>query len=116
MADLSGKTAIITGASRGIGEAAARHLADAGMNVVLAARSQARIAAIAAEIGASARAIACDVADYDDVERLVRETADAFGSVDLLVNNAGVIEPIARMSESTPEDWGTAFDISLKGA
>ncbi len=116
MADLSGKTAIITGASRGIGEAAARHLAGAGMNVVLAARSQACIAAIAAEIGDSARAIACDVADYGDVEHLVAETVDAFGSVGLLVNNAGAIEPIARLSESVPHDWGTVFDINLKGA
>ena len=116
MTDLSGKTALVTGASRGIGAATARELAGAGMNVVLVARTAPDIEAIAAEIGDRARAHACDVADYAAVARTVDATVDTFGSVDLLVNNAGVIEPIARLSDSEPELWGRAFDINLRGA
>lgn len=118
MSDTSTRTAIVTGASRGIGEAVARHLAVQGMNVVLAARSTTPIERIAAEIGqagGSARAVACDVARYDDVRELVRTTIEVFGGVDLLVNNAGVINPIARVSESDPEQWGASVDINLKG-
>ena len=115
---LSGKTVIITGASRGIGEAAARLLADAGAKVVLAARSRDAIERIASEItesGGTAIAVACDVASWQEVEALVAETTRAFGAPDLLVNNAGVIEPIAHLADSDPGDWGTVVDINLKG-
>lgn len=118
MADLKGKTAIITGASRGIGEAAARELARAGLNVVLAARSGADIERIAAEIteaGDEVLAVTCDVADYGSVAALVERAVDAFGAVDLLVNNAGIINPIARLSESDPEAWNAVIDVNVKG-
>lgn len=118
MTKLNGKTAIITGASRGIGEATARELAKAGMNVVLAARSAGDIERIAAEIaetGGEALAVTCDVADFASVEALVGKSIEAFGSVDLLVNNAGVINPIARLSESDPEAWNAVMDINVKG-
>ena len=118
MTDLTGKAALVTGASRGIGEAAARHLAKAGAAVTLAARSEGEIARIAAEIegeGGRAQAVACDVADFAAVERAVAQTVDAFGSLDVVVNNAGVIEPVARLAESDPATWGHAFDINAKG-
>ena len=92
MTDLTGKSAIITGASRGIGAAAARALAAAGAAVVLAARSAGEISQVANEIeaaGCKAKAVACDVTSLDDVSAMVSACKDAFGSVDILVNNAG---------------------------
>ena len=114
--DLSGKTALVTGASRGIGEAAVRRLHAAGANVVLAARSAGDIEAIASELGARALAVECDVADYDAVERTVARTATRFGSLDILVNNAGLMDPIARIENADPAGWGKVVDVNLKGA
>tara|TARA_R110002020_G_scaffold25240_3_gene82271 strand:- start:2207 stop:2965 length:759 start_codon:yes stop_codon:yes gene_type:complete len=113
--DLSGKTALITGASRGIGEAAARIMAGYGANVVLAARSTRDTARIAADIGDRALAVTCDVAQYGDVENAVDEAIRSFGSLDILVNNAGVIDPIARIEDSDPEAWDQVVDINFKG-
>ena len=118
MHELNGKAAIVTGASRGIGEATARALAKAGVSVLLAARSAERTAEIAREIeGAGGRAIAhaCDVADWAQVEAAVSACRDRFGSVDILVNNAGVIEPIGHLIDSDPAAWGHAADINFKG-
>ena len=113
--DLTGKTALITGASRGIGEAASRILAGYGANVVLAARSTADTGRIAAEIGDKALAVTCDVARYSDVENAVNKAVEHFGSLDILVNNAGMIDPIARIEDSDPEAWDQIVDINLKG-
>ncbi len=115
MNDISGKTVFITGASRGIGESAARAFAGAGANVVLAARSSEAIQAIAADIGNQALAVVCDVADYDQVARAVAAATDAFGGVDVLINNAGAVEPISHMATSDPNAWGKIIDINLKG-
>jgi len=118
MSELTGKTAIITGASRGIGAAAARHLASLGANVVLAARSVEAIQEIADQItqaGQSASAFACDVADYGQVAALIAHAQDRFGSVDILINNAGLIEPIARLADSDPAQWGRVADVNYKG-
>ena len=112
---LTGQTAVITGASRGIGAATARHLAELGANVVLAARSGAEIETLAAEIGAKALALPCDVADWSQVEALMSRAAAHFGAVDILVNNAGVIDPIARLDQSDPAAWGQVVDVNLKG-
>ena len=115
---LSGQTAIITGASRGIGAATAKALAEAGAHVVLAARSTDAISAVAAEItaaGGSAIARPCDVSDFDDVAALVKAAEDTFGPVDILINNAGVIEPIEHMATSDPAAWGKVIDINIKG-
>jgi len=115
---LSEKTVIITGASRGIGAATARHFAEAGARVVLAARGATAIKAIADEINAAggrALAVPCDVADWASVSALVARTREAFATVDVLINNAGVIEPIARLDESDPAEWGKVVDINLKG-
>src|SRR6202158_4488340 len=97
MTDLAGKVAIVTGASRGIGAAAAFVLAKAGAAVMLVARDGTRGAPLAKEIVASggrAAAMACDVTDYGSVQSMVDETDQRLGSIDILVNNAGVIEPI----------------------
>jgi len=115
MGDFAGKTIFITGASRGIGAATAREFADSGANVVLVARSAAAINDLAADIGPSALAIACDISRYADVDAAIRTAVAKFGSLDVVINNAGVIEPISALVTSDPEAWGQAIDINLKG-
>ena len=115
MQSLSGKTVAITGASRGIGAAAARAFAAAGANVVLIARDRDAIAALAAEIGPTALAVPCDVARHGETEAALCAGADAFGGLDVLISNAGVITPIAGIEAADPEAWGQAIDINLKG-
>ena len=113
--NLSGKSVLITGASRGIGAEAARRFAEAGAKVALVARSAEAIADLAGEIGPQAVAIPCDIARYWEMEQAVANCVKAHGSLDILVNNAGVIEPIAHMAEADPEAWGEVIDINLKG-
>ncbi len=118
MQELQGKTAIVTGASRGIGAATAQVLAQQGVAVVLAARSLDQVEKVAEGIrqaGGKASAVACDVSRYADVAAAVDHCLSTFGRVDILVNNAGVIEPIARLADSDPEEWGRAADINYKG-
>jgi len=115
MADMTGKRVLITGASRGIGAAAAREFAAAGAQVALAARSADAVEALAREIGPSALALPCDVSDYAQVEAAVQATVGAFGGLDVLIGNAGVIEPIAPMAAIDPAAWGKVIDINLKG-
>ena len=118
MNDLAGKTVVITGASRGIGAATARHLAEMGASVVLAARSGGGINALAAEIrdaGGTAHAFTCDVAEAGSVEDLIGEAITRTGRLDVLVNNAGVIEPIAHIADSDPSAWSEVVDINFKG-
>jgi NADP-dependent 3-hydroxy acid dehydrogenase YdfG len=108
--DMTAKNVLITGASRGIGAETARVFAAQGANVGLMARSADAIEALAAEIGQQATAYPCDVADYDAVAAAVAD----FGAVDVLITNAGVIEPIARMADADPDGWGQAVDINVK--
>lgn len=115
MFDMTGKTVVITGASRGIGAEAARVFAAAGASVALLARGQAQIADLAGEIGPKALAIPCNVARYSDMATAVAAAQDTFGSVDVLINNAGVIEPIAHLGNADPEAWGEVIDVNLKG-
>jgi 3-oxoacyl-[acyl-carrier protein] reductase len=116
MKRLGGKVMIVTGASRGIGAAAAASLAKAGVIVVLAARDGKFAGEVAASIGENASARACDVSDYAAVEALVAETKARFGRLDGLINNAGVIEPIASIAESDPTVWARNIEINLTGA
>src|SRR5580692_5359493 len=89
--DLRGKTVVVTGASSGIGEAAARAFSAAGANVVLAARNREAIDALAAELGPErSLAVATDVTDRAQVDAMVDRTIDRFGRLDVIVNNAGV--------------------------
>lgn len=112
---MQGKVVAITGASRGIGAATARVFADAGARVVLLARSEAEITALATEIGRDALAIACDVADGPSVAAAIARIAAECGGLDVLIGNAGVIEPIARIGDASPDAWSRAIDINLKG-
>lgn len=113
--DMAGKTVLITGASRGIGAESARIFAQAGANVALLARGRGHIEALASEIGSQAIAIACDVADYSAVEGAVNQAADHFGGLDVVINNAGVVEPISHLADADPTGWGDVIDINLKG-
>ncbi|MEM7670844.1 MAG: SDR family oxidoreductase [Pseudomonadota bacterium] len=118
MTDLTGHSAFITGASRGIGAATADVLAGLGAAVTLAARSRDASEAVAAAIrerGGDALALACDVADPAAVSRAVEAAGAAFGPVSILVNNAGVIEPVAPIAESDVATWSQAVDINFKG-
>ena len=115
MADLKGKTVLITGASRGIGASAARQFAEAGANLVLLARTRPTIEEIAREIGSPALAISADVSRWGDMEAAVEKAVSHFGQVDILINNAAVIEPIAPIERTDPEAWSRAIDINLKG-
>ena len=112
---VDGKTVIITGASRGIGEAAAEVFAAAGANVGLLARSSGAISEIAARIGDKAMAIPCDVSDFASLEGAIRKVEEAFGPTDVLINNAGAVEPISHLAEADPDAWGKIIDINLKG-
>ena len=112
---MKGKVVVITGASRGIGAAAARVFAEAGAKVALIARSGNAIAALADQIGPAALALPCDIADWSEVEAAVGKVLGWAGRIDVLVNNAGVIEPIARLAEADPEAVAQSYRINLLG-
>ncbi len=113
MTAMTGKVVAITGASRGIGAAAVRAFAAAGARVALLSRDEAAISALAAEVGGLA--LACDVASADGVAAALARVEADLGPLDVLINNAGVIEPIARLAEADPDAFGRAIDINLKG-
>jgi 3-oxoacyl-[acyl-carrier protein] reductase len=119
MQNLAGKVVIVTGASRGIGAEAAVALGAAGASVMLVARESAQIEANARRInaaGGKAAHMACDVANYAACQRVVAHTAHLFGSPDVLVNNAGVIEPIGAIGTTDPAEWARSIQINLVGA
>jgi NAD(P)-dependent dehydrogenase (short-subunit alcohol dehydrogenase family) len=119
MGSLTGKVIIVTGASRGIGAAAATALAREGAAVMLTARDGSLAGDVAQSIiaaGGRASATACDVSDYATVEAVVAETEGRFGRIDALINNAGVIEPIASVADSDPAAWARNIEINLIGA
>lgn len=118
MHELHGKAAIVTGASRGIGAATAAELASVGVSVILAARSKSTInhnAQVIRDNGGQAEAVACDVSKYKDVQGLISHCESTFGRMDILINNAGVIEPIGHLATSDPSVWAHAADINFKG-
>lgn len=115
MTDLSGKVAMITGASRGIGAATARVFADAGAKVVLLARTGDAIAELAGEIGEAAVAVPCDISRYWEVEAAVNAAIQAFGRLDILIGNAGILKPITPLAEADPDEWGQVIDVNIKG-
>jgi 3-oxoacyl-[acyl-carrier protein] reductase len=119
MPNLHGQVVLVTGASRGIGEAAAIALAKAGASVMLAARDGALTEAVSARIAASGGTTAsatCDVSDYAAVAALVALTVARFGKLDALINNAGVIEPIGPVGTADPAAWARNIAINLTGA
>jgi NAD(P)-dependent dehydrogenase (short-subunit alcohol dehydrogenase family) len=118
MQELQNKVAIITGASKGIGAATAKRMTELGVKVVLTARSQDALQELAEEIksnGGDAMAIACDVADYNQVNSAVAQAIMKFGKIDIVVNNAGLIDPIGHITDIAPEDWGKVIDVNVKG-
>ncbi len=112
---MQGRVVAITGANRGIGAAAARVFAEAGAQVALLARDQASAARLATELPGTAIALACDVADAGQVQAAIDAVVARFGRLDVLINNAGVIEPIARIDSIAPEDWARTMQINLNG-
>lgn len=119
MGQLTGKTAIITGASSGIGATIARYLANEGANVVLAARRKKNLDAIAAEINSKengqALAIATDVANQSEVEAMVQQAIEAFGPISIYVNNAGLMLD-AKVRNGKVDAWDQMIDVNIKGA
>lgn len=114
---LSGKTAIVTGARRGIGRAIALALAKEGANVVVSDISQKDCRKVVGEIermGRRGLALKCDVSSSDDVEDMVKRTVAKFGRVDILVNNAGILT-FKPFLELTDEDWDKTLNVNLKG-
>jgi NAD(P)-dependent dehydrogenase (short-subunit alcohol dehydrogenase family) len=113
--DMTGKIVVVTGASRGIGAQAARTFASAGARVALLARNTGEINDMATEIGAGALPVQCDVSDHEQVVAAMAAVVDGLGAVDVLVNNAGVIQPISRFRDSDPQLWAQAIQTNLCG-
>lgn len=119
--DLSGRVAVVTGGGRGIGKAVALGMAAAGATVVPAARTAREVEAVAEtarEHGVEAKGITADVTDDDDVQRLVDETVDAFGSLDVLVNNAGFNpdDALGDPADVESDAVDAVLDVNLRGA
>ena len=108
------KTAIITGASSGIGAATAKLLNKNGYNVVLAARRIEKLDALSKELDVNHHIVQTDVTQVADVERLVKESIEKFGAIDVLVNNAG-LGMVAPMHEGKLEDWHRMFNVNVNG-
>ena len=115
MFDLTGKAALVTGASGGIGGAIATALHEAGAVVGLSGTREAPLAELAAALGGRAHVLPCDLSDMAAVEALPKRAAEAMGSLDILVNNAGITRDnlFMRMSD---EDWQSVIDVNLTSA
>ena len=118
LVNLSGKVAIVTGASRGLGQYFARALATAGADLVITSRDLSRLTEFKQEIeslGRKALAVKLDVLSQSDIDNMVQATIKEYGKIDILVNNAGL--NIRNPSiEFSPEDWDTVLDTNLKGS
>ena len=115
--NIAGKVVVITGASSGLGEAAARYLSERGAIVVLGARRVERIEALAAEItgnGGQALALATDVTDAAQVQALVDAAVERFGRIDVMLNNAGLM-PHSPLERRKIADWDRTIDVNIKG-
>lgn len=113
---LEGKVALVTGGSRGIGRVIAERLAREGARVVVTARTEAGAAAVAAQMeGEGHLGVACDVADREAVDALIKRIESELGSLDVVVNNAGITKDniLVRLAD---DDWDAVLDTNLKGA
>ncbi|RPE64839.1 NADP-dependent 3-hydroxy acid dehydrogenase YdfG [Pacificibacter maritimus] len=114
MTDLTGKTALITGASRGIGAQTAKTFVAAGAKVALLARNANDLTSLMQDLGANAFAAPCDISDPTALKSAISDSVDALGPIDILINNAGSIEPISKLVEADYDAWSRAIDINLK--
>ncbi len=115
---LEGQVALVTGAGRGIGRAIALALGDAGAAVAVCARSEGEVTGVAGEIaarGGLALAMRCDVTRRHEVEAMAAAVEDAFGPVDLLVNNAGRFGPVGPLAATDPDQWWQVLEVNLRG-
>jgi NADP-dependent 3-hydroxy acid dehydrogenase YdfG len=115
--NIAGKVVVITGASSGMGEAAARHLSAQGASVVLGARRIERLQVLAGEItsaGGKALAVETDVTNRAQVQRLVDSAVETHGRIDVLINNAGIM-PLSPLERLKVEEWDRMIDVNLKG-
>ena len=115
--NITGKTIVITGASSGMGAAAARHLAARGASVVLGARRTDRIEALVCEIteaGGRAIAVQTDVTKREDFQRLIDVAIETYCRIDVLINNAGVM-PLSPLERVKVDEWDQMIDVNLKG-
>ncbi len=115
MHGIQGKIVVITGASSGLGEAAARHLAGHGAELVLGARRLDRLQAIAQELSLDAQAVVqTDVTHREQVQRLVDRAVQMHGRIDVIINNAGLM-PHSPLERGRVEDWERMIDVNIKG-
>lgn len=115
--DIAGKVVVITGASSGLGEATARQLSSLGAHLVLGARRQDRLEALAADIrgaGGKAEIVVTDVTRKQDVAALVQAALTNFGRLDVMINNAGLMA-VAPLAELKVDEWDSMLDINVKG-
>ena len=113
--DLSGRVALVTGSTRGIGRAIAETLSSCGARVAVVGRDKDKAQGVAGDIGRETRGFSCDVGNTESVAKLVADVEESFGSVDILVNNAGLTRDniMLRLKD---EDWDTVLDANLRGA
>jgi len=111
---LSGKVAIVTGGSRGIGKATAMLLAQHGANVVITSKDKTSLEKAVKEMK-NAVAIAGDIRKKTDVENVVKNTLENFGKIDILVNNAGIFPKVKPLHEISEEEWNEVIDVNLTG-
>ncbi len=111
---LSGKVAIVTGGSRGIGKATAIMLAQNGASVVITSKDKASLENAAKEVK-NAKAISGDIKSMADVENVVKNTFETFGRIDILVNNAGIFPKVKPLHEISEEEWNDVIDVNLTG-
>jgi NADP-dependent 3-hydroxy acid dehydrogenase YdfG len=113
--EIEGKVVVITGASSGLGEATARHLARHGAKLVLGARRLERLQALAAELSLGNDAVVqTDVTQYEQVKRLVDRAVQAHGRIDVILNNAGLM-PHSPLERGKVQDWDRMIDVNVKG-
>lgn len=116
MFDLTGMTALVTGASGGIGSSIARALAARGATLALSGSNEDKLKAFAAELGGDHKTLVCNLSDPASVDALVPQAVEALGGkVDILVNNAGILEHVIATVDQTLADWQRIVDVHLKG-
>ena len=114
---IAGKVIVITGASSGLGAAAARHLCAQGASVVLGARRADRLQALADELesrGGKALGVPTDVTDYGQVKRLVDAAVETYGRIDVMINNAGLM-PLSPLERLKIDEWDRMIDVNVRG-